>query len=58
MNKTTIKKIKQEKNVIMSEKNKKKKKKNEKKKKREIVKSKILKNNVSLLKTSFIKDNF
>jgi len=50
-----IKKIEQERNVIISKKKNKKKK---KKKKRERVKLNFLKNDVNLLKTSFIKDNF
>ncbi len=42
---------------MISEKNKKKNKK-KKKKKREIIKLNFLKNDVNLLKASFIKDNF
>ena len=44
--------MKEEKNVIMSEK------KNEKKKKRERVKSVFMKNGVSLSRTTFVKDVF
>ncbi len=61
INKITIKKIKQEKNVIISEKDKNKKKKKKKKKKkseREIMKLNFLKNDVCLSKASSVKDVF